>query len=499
MNADEFDAVVIGAGLNGLVAAATLAGAGWRVVVLEAADRPGGAVRTAAVTLPGFLHDLYATNFTQFARSSFHSAFMDDLHACGLRFHRADKAFGTVFPDGRFIGVETDLQATVARLRTFSETDAEAWEGLARRFQRLAPAIGVAMHSPMPSWGTLHGLPAAPLLLRSAGGFARSTFENPRIRVAFAAWGLHLDFAPHVPGGALYSLLSAMGTQTSGVTLVDGGASRLIDAIVAVIERYGGSIRCGAPVERIITRSGRASGVEVAGRRIVAHEAVIANLAPTPLARLVDLPMRKFRHGPGTLMIHLAMSDEIPWIAGEASAYAYVHIAPAIEALSEAYESAIRGRPPRSPLLVVAQPTTVDPARAPQGRHVVSIQVRPVPTTIEAAGYGDHVLAMLSQYAPGIEARILKSRLMGPMDLEAANPNLVGGDSIGGSHHLSQQFLWRPFLGWSRYRTPLPGLYMVGASAWPGAGTGAASGWSLAKMLVEGRTRQSGIGRSRRW
>jgi phytoene dehydrogenase-like protein len=166
--------------------------------------------------------------------------------------------------------------------------------------------------------------------------------------------------------------------------------------------------------------------------------------------------------------------------------------------MSRAYHEAIAGLLPGEPVLVVGQPTAIDPSRAPEGKHILWIQVRVLPAVIRGdaahkiAGhdwaeikdaYADRVLAILKTYAPGFTSKILGRAVFSPIDLESENPNLIGGDNLGGSHHLSQNFLFRPAPGWSRYRTPLDGLYLVGASTWPGAGVGAGSGFMLAKML----------------
>ena len=201
------------------------------------------------------------------------------------------------------------------------------------------------------------------------------------------------------------------------------------------------------------------------------------------------------------MMIHLALNDLPPWSAGaELRAFAYVHLAPSFAAMAKTYTEALDGLLPAEPALVVGQPTAIDPSRAPPGRHVLWVQVRVLPSRIrgDAAGiiagtqwdevkdaYADRVVDIIARYAPGLLREHSRHRaVLSPADLERDNPNLVGGDSLGGSHHLDQNFLFRPAFGWSRYRTPVKRLYMVGASTWPGAGTGAGSGFMLAKNLA---------------
>jgi phytoene dehydrogenase-like protein len=199
-------------------------------------------------------------------------------------------------------------------------------------------------------------------------------------------------------------------------------------------------------------------------------------------------------------MIHLAV-DRLPdWRAGAAlQSFAYVHVAPDLAMMARVYAEACAGLLPAEPVLVVGQPTAIDPTRAPSGKHVLWVQVRVLPAEIkgDALGvigardwdvakepYADRVMAILERYAPGLRSSVLARAIFSPRDLERENPNLIGGDSLSGSHHLDQNFLFRPAAGWSRYRTPVRSLYLCGASTWPGAGTGAGSGFMLGKMLA---------------
>jgi phytoene dehydrogenase-like protein len=481
-----YDAVVIGAGHNGLAAGAILARAGWKVLMLESQAQPGGAVRTAEVTLPGFRHDLYATNLNGFAGSAFRRDFHDELEAHGLAFVRADKAFCSVFPDGDSLGVSTSLEETLGSLRRLSARDAQAWRALTERFERVGPLLRSLLRQPMPSWALVRALHLAPLALQSQRGFVTRHFEHPKVQALWAAWGMHLDFAPEVAGGGLFGFIQCMSSQANGLHFGKGGAGSMIGAMAGVFRAHGGELRCSSLATEIIVENGGASGVAAGGERIAARRAVIANLSPAPLAKLVKIErLRRFRHGPGTMMIHLALAELPDWRARRAREFAYVHIAPSLQGMSRAYAQALRGVLPEEPALVVAQPTLADPSRAPAGKHVLSIQVRVVPQAMDKESYADRIIELVERYAPGLRSRILGRCVLSPADLERANPNLVGGDSLGGSHHLDQQYFLRPFLGWSRYRTPVERLYLCGASTWPGAGTGAGSGWLLGRMLAE--------------
>ena len=520
----EYDAVVVGAGHNGLAAAVHLAAKGWSVAVVERNATAGGAVKTQELTLPGFRHDLYAMNLSMFAGSGFFATHKDKLLANGLGFAPATNCFATAFPDGTWLGVSKDLEATAGRIAKLSEKDAAAWRAMLGEFGSAAPHIFALLGAPMPSWqtaravwrawrakGTAWLLDTARMLISSPRSFLDGQFENEELKIMAAAWGLHLDFGPDVAGGALFPYIESMANQAFGMVIGAGGADAIIKAMTKTLESLNGAVVTNTEVTRIKTEGGKAVGVELAdGRSITARKAVIANIHPRLLFDKL-LPgmegqskdarrIAGLRPGPGTMMIHLALDSLPDWSAGaELKSFAYVHLAPSMAAMGRAYAEAVDGLLPAEPILVVGQPTAIDPSRAPDGKHILWVQVRVLPATIkgDAAGiltardwdaakerYADRVIDIIERYAPGLRPKILGRAVLSPLDLERDNPNLVGGDSLSGSHHLDQYFLFRPARGWSRYRTPVEALYMIGASTWPGAGTGAGSGFMLGKMLA---------------
>lgn len=523
------DAVVVGAGHNGLACAILLARAGWEVTVLERADEPGGAVRTAEATLPGFRHDLCAANLNLFLGSRFFAELGDDLAAHGFSVCRSERPFCSVFPDGASVGVTTDDEETRGLLSARSPGDARAWASMRDRFRSVAPHLFPLLGSELPSAAAARtlllgmralgrGWPAelARLALQSSRELVEERFESAEVQALCAAWGMHLDFPPDVPGGALFAFLESCASAENGMALGRGGVRTLVDALVSLLESLGGRVVTSAEVERVLVERGRAAGVVVrGGERHAARRAVVANVTPTILyGRLLadaDAPDRvrrraaAYRYAPGTLMLHLALAELPRWAAGEhVREFSYVHIGPYMDDMSLAYQRAAAGLLPERPMLVVGQPTAVDPTRAPEGRHVLWVQTRFVPGTIrgDAAGeiaatgwdeakeaYADRVLDTLEGYAPGLRSHVLGRHVLSPLDLERGNPNLVGGDQCSGSHHPMQNFFLRPFPGWSRYRTPVEGLYACGASTWPGAGVGAGSGYLLGKRLLSSRRR----------
>ena len=516
----EFDAVLIGAGHNTLAAALHMAARGWKVGVFEQAAVAGGAVKTGAYTLPGFRHDWAAMNLSLFAGSPFFKAYGVELGKHGCAFVPVARPFASSFPDGSWVGVSTDLAETTAAIAALSPEDAAKWNTLFAGFGAEAPHLFGLLGSPMKfralayfMFKTLRAkglggtLDLVRFLLASPRVWLTETFAHPHVQAMLGAWGMHLDFAPDVAGGAMFPYLEGMAGQAFGMVIGQGGADTIVKALVAAIEARGGVVETSAPVARILHDGTRATGIELAdGRKIAATKAVIAGIAPKALPRLTggttpafDDAMTRFAHAPGTMMIHLALSDLPDWKAKALKSFAYVHIAPSLDQMAKTYQQAKAGLLPDEPILVVGQPTVVDPSRAPDGKHTLWLQVRMVPGTIlgDAMGeiaatnwadaaepFAERALDILDAHAPGTRAKILGRRIVSPAELEADNPNLVGGDQVCGSHHLSQHFLFRPTRGHADGSTPIRNLHLTGAAVWPGAGTGAGSGYLLARHLV---------------
>lgn len=518
-----YDAIVIGAGINGLAAALHLTARGWKVAVVEKAAVAGGAVKTREVTLPGFRHDLCAMNLSMFAGSPFFASHKNDLIRHGLELVKTDKSFATAFPDRSWFGVEAGVGLTSGGNARISEHDAAAWQALTRRFRAEATYLGGLLNSPMPSlevarvmwraWRSL-GLTGLLALLRvfvaSPRDFLDGYFKDPKIKAMMAVWALHLDFTPDTAGGAVFPYLESMGSSEFGMALGKGGADTIVKAMVSLLREQGGELITDASVTSIQTSDGKANAVLLAdGRHLEASRAIIANLHPKLVFggllpgsgnAAFDEGVASFRSSPGSFMIHLALHDPLTWNAGsDLGEYAYVHLAPDLAMMASAYAEAAAGLLPVNPILVVGQPTAVDPERAPFGKHVLWIQARSVPADIkgDAAGiiderdwdamkeaYADRVIDILESYAHGTKRKIMARTVCSPVDLERENASLIGGDALAGSHRLDQNFIFRPVAGWSRYKTPVRKLYLCGASTWPGGGTGVGSGHMLGRILA---------------
>ena len=512
--------VVVGSGINGLSAAALLAKKGLSVTVLESADQFGGAVRTEEATLPGFKHDLFATNLSLFAGGGVMAELKDDLIRNGLEFISSTKPYCSVFPDGKSIGITMDREANLATLARVAPGDVESWRALTIKLGDLAPHLFPILGTELPSFAAVKSLyktwraigttglfDLVRLLLQSSRAFADEKFVHPETKALAATWGMHLDYGPDISGGALFSFLESIGGQEFGMVLGKGGADTLIKALVGVIKENGGTVIAGTKVVEIVTQNGKAVGVRTLDGKTYEADQVIANVNPALIPALLSSEelmkpeiskIKNFRPGLGTMMIHLALSELPDWRASEAGEFNYVHIAPYIDDMAMTYTLAAAGKLPSTPTLVIGQPTVSDPSRAPAGKHILWIQVRVLPLEItgDAAGsisgktwdevgeaYADRIIKNIEKYAPGLSSKILSRKVLTPADLEKYNANLIGGDSLGGSHHPAQFFFLRPMPGWTGHKAPIKNLFLCGSGTWPGGGVGGGSGLMVANLI----------------
>ncbi len=490
------DAVIIGAGPNGLTAAATLARRGWRVLVLEARDRPGGAVWSLPLTLPGYLHDVGAA-FFPFAFDS--PAFRHlDLVGAGLRWCHARLESCHPAPDGSAAAISRDLEETV---RSFGP-DGPAWRRLGLWQKAMGDRLAAALLAPLPglapAWrlGPLQLLRFARVGLLSTGGFARRWFQTEAARRVVPGLALHADLGPDDLTGAGIGLVLALLAAGSGFPVPAGGARAITEGLVRRLAEHGGEVRLGSRVVRIVVREGRAVGVRTEkGEEIAAGRAVLADVgAPALFLKMLSQRettwwlrrcMRRFRYGWGTFKMDWALSGPVPWSSPEARASAVVHAGDSLEDLRAFTRQVRAGELPRNPYLVIGQQSLADPGRAPPGGHTLWAYSH-VPSAIEGGWarhrevFADLVEARLEGLAPGFQELILGRHIATPMDLEAMDENLVGGDLGGGSSHLDHQLVFRPAFPYFRYATPVKGLYLASASAHPGGGVHGACGFNAA-------------------
>ena len=522
MTMNEPDAIIVGSGHNSLACASHMVAKGWTVLILEKAEIAGGAVKSGEYTSPGFIHDWATMNLSLFGGSAFFKKYQEELMSHGLEFVATQDCFASVFPDDKWLGIRNDKLKNLTQISKFSTQDSKAWEVLSQKFPDEAETIFKLLgnrlnyrslfslfFSIMRKKGISGAMDFIRFLLMSPRAWLDEKFESKHLKATLAAWGMHLDFSPDTAGGALFPYLEAMTNQSFGMVLGKGGADTIIKAMTNFIKSNGGQILFKSEVCEIIHKNSNVSGVRLKDGSIInAKRCVIANVSPSALLKLTGKfedkrytnALVKFKHAPGTMMIHLSMDNLPNWKASkDLKKFAYVHVAPSLSQMSKTYQQAIDGILPDRPVIVVGQPTSVDNSRAPSGKHILWVQVRMVPGQIngDAAGeiagndwsqikelYANRVLDILEGYAPKIKKSIITRSVVSPIDLEKDNPNLVFGDQICGSHHLTQHFIFRPVRGYTDGTTPIHNLYHTGAAIWPGAGTGAGSGFLLGQKIA---------------
>jgi phytoene dehydrogenase-like protein len=494
------DAVVIGAGPNGLTAAAALARRGWQVLVLEAQERPGGACWSEEWTLPGYVHDVGAA-FFPFADHS--PAFRRlDLTGAGLRWRNAPRESCHPAPDGSCVAISRDVEQTA---RSFGP-DGAAWRRLARWQERMGGRLAEALLAPLPGIGPALRLGVGNLLrlaragLSSTRRFSLRHFRTEAARRVVPGLALHVDLGPDDFAGAGLGLTLALSAAGSGFRVPEGGARSITAALLRRLEELGGTIRLNSRVARVVVRQRRAVAVRTeGGEEIAVRRAVLADVgAPALFGKLLDpgdttwwlrRQMRRFRYGWGTFKVDWALSGPVPWRSEEARESAVVHAGDSLADLTAFTEEVRSGRLPGNPYLVIGQQSLADPSRAPAGGHTLWAYSR-VPPAVEGGwdrhreAFADRVEGRLEGLAPGFRALIRARAIAAPPDLERIDENLVGGDLGGGSAHFGQQLVFRPAFPYFRYRTPVRGLYLASASAHPGAGVHGACGFNAARAAL---------------
>ncbi|ADI14229.1 phytoene desaturase family protein [Truepera radiovictrix] len=468
---DAYDAVVVGSGPNGLAAAITLARAGLSVVLLEAKDAPGGGLRSAELTLPGFTHDLCSA-IHPFGRASpfFRSL---PLEAYGLSWVEPPLPLAHPLGGGDAVVLERSLEATSdalgrdgAAYRWLMAPPARHWEALADDI--LGPLLRVPRH---PVALARFGVRAGP----SASWTARALFREERARALFAGLAAHTILPlERLTTSAIAVVLGALG-HAVGWPFPRGGAQSLADALVRFFTALGGEVVVNAPVHRVDA--------------LPRAKAVFFDLTPRQLVAILGerLPARyrrrllRYRYGAGAFKVDYALSGPVPWLAEACSRAGTVHLGGTLAEIAHAEREVARARHPARPYVLVAQQSLFDPTRAPAGQHTLWAYCH-VPHG-SAQDMTRAIEAQLERFAPGFGARVIAKSVRTPAELERYNPNYLGGDISGGVNDLLQ-LLARPVLHPNPYRTPATGVYLCSASTPPGGGVHGMAGFNAARRAL---------------
>lgn len=519
------DHIIVGSGINALVAAAMLSKKKRKVVVLERNDRIGGCIRTEELTEPGFIHDVMATTFVLFVTGPAMDVLGADLARHGVRFANTDKPTGVLRPDGSHLILRTDrdlnrtnfdatapgdgdaLRAEIGHVdenaeMLFGLLGGEAYGGATAKLFAKAALRG----------GTRNLLDTLGSTLLSSRSWLETRFTSDLSRAVFAPWCLHAGLGPESSFSGEMSRIIAFALEAAGAPIVEGGAAQILAAFRAIIEENGGAIQTNADVSEILTSKGRATGVRLAsGGTLMARKSVIASVAPGQLySKLLPAEVAgdkriaadNYRHGKANFQMHYALNGIPDWGADDLSKVALLHLTPGLDAVSKAVNEAERGMLPEVPTICVGQPHALDSSRCPAGKAILWVQMPEAPRVVkgDAAGIittpkdGSWTPELAESYADRIEDILrrhmrnfddIKSTrvVMSPADLEAMNVNLVGGDPYGGAASIDQFFLWRPFTDTVNHKTHIKNLHHIGASTHPGPGLGGGSGFLLASSL----------------
>ena len=527
ISAPDADYIFVGSGINSLVCAAMLAARGQRVLILERNTRPGGCIRTDALTMPGFSHDSLSSWYPAFLGSRAHAVLGTSLQLRGVQFVNSDAPLGVALDDGLHFLLRRDRSANVAAMNACSAGDGDRYVAMLKEFERVVDLFGQLIESDFSASTLLrdacrairkHGLAVLfgfyGASLQSARDLLDATFRSDLVKALLAPWALHAGLSPDAAGSALMMRLLPFSVELFGMPLVRGGSACLVDAFCSLITEQRGEVCTDTDVAVIEVHAGRATGVRTAdGRRFMARRGVICNVTPGQLyGRLLpeaSVPARiaaaasEFRHGRGCMQIHLALDRPPRWVSPELDTVAYLHVTDGLDGVSRAVNEATCGLLPRRSTIAVGHSSLVDPSRAPAGKSILWLQILDLPKRIrgDAAeriktpadgrwnqdireAYADRIMERLARLIVNLESSVLARRVLSPADLETMNVNLVGGDPFGGDCNLDQAMFCRPFKGGRAWRTPVANVFHIGASTHPGHNLGAGSGYGLAQRLA---------------
>lgn len=495
---EQVDAIVIGAGPNGLSAAIRLARAGRSVLLLEAKDRTGGAVISEELTLPGFVSDTFSSVYPAAAASPVFERLPLEEH--GLSWVHPPAAMAHPLPDGRAGVLYRDLSATADHLDDLHPGDGRAWSAWASPYlddfealrhtllSGFPPLVGGArLAAAFKLSGTLE---FARLLLTSAEQLASELFDGPHARAWLFGSVLHGDTPAEESGSAIAGAYLQLLGHAVGWPSPRGGAGQLSGALESYLRSLGGEVRTGTPVARIVAARGHVAGVVTADGERFRSDIVIADTSPHRLLSLAGDAMpstyaqrlARFRYGPRTVKVDWALDGPAPWTASEVGDAGTVHVGGEAEAVTAQTTAVRRGDVPERPFLLFGQQSLADPSRAPEGQHTAWAYTR-VPGAVEGEeavmAHAERMTDQVERFAPGFRDRVLARHVQGPERLEAGNANLVGGDVGGGTYRLDQ-VVFRPLPALVPYATPIRGLWLGSASTFPGGAVHGVPGWSAA-------------------
>ncbi len=466
----KYDAIVVGAGPNGLSAGIAIAQTGRSVLVVEGQDTVGGGARSAALTLPGFLHDVCSAVHPLAVGSPFFSTLPLSSH--GLDWVQPPAPLAHPLDDGTAVMLERSVEATADGLGP----DAASYRGLFGPLVRDWPKLTDDLLGPL-------RLPRHPLAtarfgltgLRSALSVARSRFGSERARALFAGLAAHSILPLEQPVSAAFGLVLGASGHAVGWPMPRGGAQRIADALASNLTSLGGQIETGRPVERLEDLPTAAvTLLDMTPKQVI-------KVAGQRLPGFFRRRLEAYRYGPGVFKMDWALSGPVPWRASECARAGTVHLGGTMAEVAHAEREVWHGRHPDRPFVLLSQPSLFDPSRAPGGQHTAWAYCH-VPN---GSGFDmtDRIEAQVERFAPGFRERILKRSTRPPAAMEEYNPNYIGGDINGGVQDIGQLFS-RPARMFSPYSIPSTDLFICSSSTPPGGGVHGMCGYFAARAAL---------------
>ena len=466
----EFDAVVVGAGPNGLAAAITLAQQGCSVLIVEAKDTVGGGTRSAELTLPGYIHDMCSAIHPLGVASPFFRSLPLQEH--GLEWIYPDAELAHPMDDGTAVIIERSLQATSESLGRDGAAYHRLFAPLVNHYQEiLHEFLGPLRFPRYPITQMRFGLRA----IWPAATLARVVFRGERARAVYAGMAAHSIMPLEKPATAAFGLMLGMLAHTVGWPMARGGSQNIANALSSYLESLGGKIVTGQCIESF--------------EQLPSAQFYLFDLTPRQLVHIMGnrLPARyqrqlqHYRHGPGVFKMDFALSDPIPWKARDCTRAATVHLGGTLDQIAAGERAIWSGQHPDQPLVLVAQHSLFDPSRAPADKHTAWAYCH-VPNG-STTNMSRQIEAHIERFAPGFRDCILARSIRTAMQMQQYNANYVGGDINGGVQDLMQLFT-RPVARLVPYSTPLKGVYFCSSSTPPGGGVHGMCGYYAAKAAL---------------